>query len=85
MLTLKLMKSLHYDSYADNRTTGSFIMIDTFCLPSIAAKPSRFLGDTERQHPYPPRNSGESNGHELKIYDYCLIRVHSCNSWLRFS
>ena len=29
-ITFKLQKPLHYDTYADNRTTGSFILIDTF-------------------------------------------------------
>jgi len=36
-ITLKLMKPLHYDSYADNRTTGSFIMIDTFTNNTVGA------------------------------------------------
>jgi len=36
-ITLKLMKPLHYDAYADNRTTGSFIMIDTFTNNTVGA------------------------------------------------
>ncbi len=36
-ITLKLMKPLHYDSYVDNRTTGSFIMIDTFTNNTVGA------------------------------------------------
>ena len=36
-VTLKLMKPLHYDRYADNRTTGSFILIDTFTNNTVGA------------------------------------------------
>ena len=36
-ITLKLMKPLHYDTYAENRTTGSFIMIDTFTNNTVGA------------------------------------------------
>lgn len=36
-ITLKLMKPLHYDRYADNRTTGSFILIDTFTNNTVGA------------------------------------------------
>ncbi|MDQ6982434.1 MAG: GTP-binding protein [Mariprofundus sp.] len=36
-ITFKLMKPLHCDSYADNRTTGSFIVIDTFTNNTVGA------------------------------------------------
>jgi len=36
-ITLKLMKPLHYDSYKDNRSTGSFILIDTFTNNTVGA------------------------------------------------
>jgi len=36
-ITLKLMKPLHYDTYAENRTTGSFILIDTFTNNTVGA------------------------------------------------
>jgi len=36
-ITFKLQKPLHYDSYADNRTTGSFIVIDTFTNNTVGA------------------------------------------------
>ena len=36
-ITLKLMKPLHYDTYAENRSTGSFIMIDTFTNNTVGA------------------------------------------------
>jgi len=36
-ITFKLMKPLHYDSYADNRFTGSFILIDTFTNNTVGA------------------------------------------------
>lgn len=36
-VTLKLMKPLYYDRYADNRTTGSFILIDTFTNNTVGA------------------------------------------------
>jgi len=36
-ITFKLQKPLHYDSYADNRATGSFILIDTFTNNTVGA------------------------------------------------
>ncbi len=36
-ITFKLMKPLHCDSYADNRMTGSFIVIDTFTNNTVGA------------------------------------------------
>ena len=36
-ITFKLQKPLHYDTYADNRTTGSFIVIDTFTNNTVGA------------------------------------------------
>ncbi|MDQ6992603.1 MAG: GTP-binding protein [Mariprofundus sp.] len=36
-VTFKLQKPLHYDAYADNRTTGSFILIDTFTNNTVGA------------------------------------------------
>jgi sulfate adenylyltransferase subunit 1 len=36
-ITFKLQKPLHYDSYADNRVTGSFILIDTFTNNTVGA------------------------------------------------
>jgi len=36
-ITFKLMKPLHCDSYAGNRTTGSFIVIDTFTNNTVGA------------------------------------------------
>ncbi|GAV21281.1 sulfate adenylyltransferase subunit 1 [Mariprofundus micogutta] len=36
-ITFKLMKPLHYDAYVDNRTTGSFILIDTFTNNTVGA------------------------------------------------
>jgi sulfate adenylyltransferase subunit 1 len=36
-ITFKLLKPLFYDSYADNRTTGSFIVIDTFTNNTVGA------------------------------------------------
>ncbi len=36
-ITFKLQKPLHYDSYADNRSTGSFILIDTFTNNTVGA------------------------------------------------
>ena len=36
-ITFKLMKPLHCDSYSDNRTTGSFIVIDTFTNNTVGA------------------------------------------------
>ena len=36
-ITFKLLKPLFYDSYADNRLTGSFILIDTFTNNTVGA------------------------------------------------
>jgi len=36
-ITFKLQKPLHYDAYADNRVTGSFILIDTFTNNTVGA------------------------------------------------
>jgi len=36
-ITFKLQQPLHYDSYADNRFTGSFILIDTFTNNTVGA------------------------------------------------
>ncbi|HKI60836.1 MAG TPA: sulfate adenylyltransferase subunit CysN [Mariprofundaceae bacterium] len=36
-VTFKLQKPLHYDAYADNRTTGSFILIDSFTNNTVGA------------------------------------------------
>jgi len=36
-ITFKLLKPLFYDSYADNRTTGSFVVIDTFTNNTVGA------------------------------------------------
>jgi sulfate adenylyltransferase subunit 1 len=36
-ITFRLQKPLHYDSYADNRATGSFILIDTFTNNTVGA------------------------------------------------
>ncbi|MDQ6965339.1 MAG: hypothetical protein Q9M23_00240 [Mariprofundaceae bacterium] len=36
-ITFKLLKPLFFDSYADNRTTGSFIVIDTFTNNTVGA------------------------------------------------
>ncbi|MDQ6998749.1 MAG: GTP-binding protein [Mariprofundus sp.] len=36
-ITFKLMKPIHYDSYTDNRFTGSFILIDTFTNNTVGA------------------------------------------------
>jgi len=36
-ITFKLMKPIHCDSYADNRMTGSFIVIDTFTNNTVGA------------------------------------------------
>jgi len=36
-ITFKLQKPLHYDSYAENRATGSFILIDTFTNNTVGA------------------------------------------------
>jgi len=36
-ITFKLLKPLFYDSYGDNRTTGSFIVIDTFTNNTVGA------------------------------------------------
>jgi len=36
-ITFKLMKPLHCDRYADNRMTGSFIVIDTFTNNTVGA------------------------------------------------
>ncbi|OIO70708.1 MAG: sulfate adenylyltransferase [Zetaproteobacteria bacterium CG12_big_fil_rev_8_21_14_0_65_55_1124] len=36
-ITFKLLKPLFYDSYADNRSTGSFIVIDTFTNNTVGA------------------------------------------------
>jgi len=36
-ITFKLQKPLHYDSYADNRATGSFIVIDAFTNNTVGA------------------------------------------------
>jgi len=36
-ITFKLQKPLHYDTYADNRATGSFIVIDTFTNNTVGA------------------------------------------------
>ncbi|MFQ5518521.1 MAG: sulfate adenylyltransferase subunit 1 [Mariprofundus sp.] len=36
-ITFKLQKPVHYDRYADNRSTGSFIIIDTFTNNTVGA------------------------------------------------
>lgn len=36
-ITFKLQKPIHYDSYAENRFTGSFILIDTFTNNTVGA------------------------------------------------
>jgi sulfate adenylyltransferase subunit 1 len=36
-ITFKLQKPVHYDSYADNRSTGSFILIDAFTNNTVGA------------------------------------------------
>jgi len=36
-ITFKLLKPLFYDPYAENRTTGSFIVIDTFTNNTVGA------------------------------------------------
>ncbi len=36
-ITFKLQKPLHYDTYAENRTTGSFIVIDAFSNNTVGA------------------------------------------------
>jgi sulfate adenylyltransferase subunit 1 len=36
-ITFKLLKPLFYDSYAENRNTGSFIVIDTFTNNTVGA------------------------------------------------
>lgn len=36
-VTFKLQQPLHYDKYADNRTTGSFIIIDSFTNNTVGA------------------------------------------------
>lgn len=36
-ITFKLLKPLFYDSYADNRLTGSFILIDSFTNNTVGA------------------------------------------------
>ncbi|MFQ5582068.1 MAG: sulfate adenylyltransferase subunit CysN [Mariprofundaceae bacterium] len=36
-ITFKLQKPLHYDSYPNNRVTGSFILIDTFTNNTVGA------------------------------------------------
>lgn len=36
-ITFRLLKPLFYDTYADNRTTGSFIVIDTFTNNTVGA------------------------------------------------
>ncbi|MDX8388275.1 MAG: GTP-binding protein [Ghiorsea sp.] len=36
-ITFKLQQPLNYDSYADNRTTGSFIVIDSFTNNTVGA------------------------------------------------
>ncbi|MBL4775386.1 MAG: GTP-binding protein [Mariprofundus sp.] len=36
-ITFKLQKPLHFDTYADNRSTGSFIVIDTFTNNTVGA------------------------------------------------
>jgi len=36
-ITFKLQKPLHFDAYADNRATGSFIVIDTFTNNTVGA------------------------------------------------
>jgi len=36
-ITFKLLKPLFYDSYAENRTTGSFIVIDSFTNNTVGA------------------------------------------------
>ncbi len=36
-ISFKLLKPLHYDSYAENRATGSFILIDTFTNNTVGA------------------------------------------------
>jgi len=36
-ITFKLLKPLFYDAYAENRTTGSFIVIDTFTNNTVGA------------------------------------------------
>ena len=36
-ITFKLQKPIHYDSFAENRFTGSFILIDTFTNNTVGA------------------------------------------------
>lgn len=36
-ISFKLLKPLHYDKYAENRATGSFILIDTFTNNTVGA------------------------------------------------
>jgi len=36
-ITFKLQKPIHYDSYAENRFTGSFILIDSFTNNTVGA------------------------------------------------
>ncbi|ATX81282.1 sulfate adenylyltransferase subunit 1 [Mariprofundus ferrinatatus] len=36
-ISFKLLKPLHYDTYAENRATGSFILIDTFTNNTVGA------------------------------------------------
>jgi len=36
-ITFKLQQPLHFDAYADNRGTGSFIVIDTFTNNTVGA------------------------------------------------
>lgn len=36
-ITFKLLKPLYYDAYAENRSTGSFILIDTFTNNTVGA------------------------------------------------
>lgn len=36
-ITFKLLKPMHFDSYADNRATGSFILIDSFTNNTVGA------------------------------------------------
>jgi sulfate adenylyltransferase subunit 1 len=36
-ITFKLQKPIHYDTYAENRSTGSFILIDTFTNNTVGA------------------------------------------------
>jgi len=36
-VTFKLLQPLNFDAYADNRSTGSFILIDAFTNNTVGA------------------------------------------------